>query len=382
VVLAAGWAWSRLAHVPAGAVRTGALISAIVLVAYLLWKEWYFGYAPPNAFYIKATRAGFNGIIETKAFLSEYAWTFSILGAALVVAAVVAVRRRDMASSPPELSIAALLAVAWIVYSSKIVHEMGFNHRFIIPLVIPIAGCLVIAAGRIPETPVLARTGIAASVVALLATAWHVRGVVSDFLIELRSPPTENVWLTGLRRAGESIQAAGLGWRPMLQCPAAGVLPYYAQCRHFDQGLVTDLLNPRMPPIVRKCYRETLHPDIVVENLLPASAGVQRLDDDPAFQSAYVQEWWLGDPPDMDASMRATWGKQGVEARKKELFERMIALRDRATLVGEVRMPERRWRVFFYVSNDSPFRVELVEALGHGVDITAADVRADDWPPR
>ena len=380
-VFAAWWAWTRLVRMPTGAVRASSLVAAFALTAYFVWKEWYFGYALPNAFYVKAARTGFSGIPETRAFLHEYAWLVAGLGAALVIAAAVAIRRRNAAAFPPELLIAALLAVAWVAYSARILHEVGFNHRFIYPLVFPLVGCLVASIGRIPATPRLARVGIASSVVALVASAWQVHGVVSDFVRELRSPPAESVSIAGFRRAGEAIRAAGLGWRPLLECPPAGALPYYAQCRHFDEGLVDDLLNPRTPAIVRKHYRETLHPDVILEHFLPASPDVNRLEDDPVYRSSYVQEWWLGDPGDRDASMRVTWGTLGLEARKSKLFARMVHLRDHATLIGEIRMGGRRWRSFLYVANDSPFRAKLVDALSGSVDIPAENVRAEDWPP-
>src|SRR5690606_2860518 len=102
-------------------------------LGYAVFKLVVFGHLLPNPFYMKSGGGGFAGIDETGAFMNDYV--------ALLVALVVCVlawfasrRSATAAGTPPSADVTPMLALvvtaAWLLYSAKIVHEIGFAHRF------------------------------------------------------------------------------------------------------------------------------------------------------------------------------------------------------------------------------------------------------------
>ena len=353
---------------------------------YALWKLWVFGYLLPNPFYMKNGGAGFQGVPETLAFVRAYAWSLLAFAVALVSSAVASWRSgagaAERAQSDPAPYMALLIVACWIVYSSKIVHEIGFAHRFAWPAAAVAAfgaargfASLRSVGGRwLPAFGALAFVGALA--IAIPTVQGHVR--------KLSREPARETTTAMFLRLGDAIAATGIAEQLTLYCTHAGATPYAARARHIDPaGLCDNGYCLRTPPEQRAAYASKVltEIDIVSWHLFPASPGATAFDQDArARGSRYLNEWVLGDDPTMDAALRTSFARADLEQRRVSTFGYMAILRDFATFVGEMRQERRRFRTFVYVWKASPHHDRLVAHLREHVDIPAEAVDFDDWP--
>ncbi len=369
--LVAAWWWCRSEPMARRRVVLAGLAWLAAGGAYAAWKLAYFGHLLPNPFYLKSGAGRFAGIPETLAFARAY----GPLLAAMFVGALVARRR----AVEPWLCLA--IAVPWLAYGSKIVHEIGFAHRFCWPLV-PLLG-LGAGAGLSRLTPGSGRTVVHAIawVALLLSAAWSSSGVLAA-IRGLSAPPPKDVYVAAFLRLGEMIRSAGFGSQIHLYCSHAGATPYVARAHHIDPaGLVDNGYSPRNPPEQRAAYEAALQFDVIDWHLFPASPGAATfLEDSRAISSTYLNRWCFGDDPDLDAMLRAAQSETALAVRRETAFVYMRILRDHATLVGEVTNGLQRWRSFVYVWKTSPRHDALVAHLSSRVDIPASAIDFDGWP--
>lgn len=354
----------------------------VVTAAYVAWKWIYFGYLLPNSYYAKARGVGWPGSGPTVAFLRAYApgvaaaWT--ICAAQGVVAVRDKLRRRG---DPIEWRplIATLASVAWCVYSLKIVHEMGFSHRFLQPIVALLSFGVCFALRDLDRRGVIrGRAVLSALAAGVVAIALATPELIRELSAVRGSPPVDE-YTSRFRRLGEAIREIAAGRAVTLVCNHAGATPYYAAVHHVDPtGLVDDGFCARASKLERWRYRNSLRPDLIASHLFPAEAGAKDLEGDRrAMSSSYITKWCLGGADENDAAAAYGASHRSLAAREAEMFESMSFFRDRCTLVGEVRYPAGRWREFLYVRNDSPCRDEFIEKLARVVDVPASEVSFD-----
>jgi arabinofuranosyltransferase len=360
------------------------LLSGLV---YASWKLWYFGHLLPNAFYMKAGGASFAGLRETTAFLTDYAplWLSGLIVAILSIWQ----RRRAVVrgTGGVQRDISSVLAIAvavpWLAYSAKIVHEIGFAHRFVWPLAAVLAiGCASGITSLVASLPVRAQRGWLLAWAALGLAVFANFSSLGQQWAKLREPPAVDPYTSMFLRLGDAIRETGIGPQLVLYCSHAGATPYAAGVHHVDPaGLVDDGYCGRTPAEQRARYQAGLQLDVVAWHLFPASPGARSFDEDPrARTSTYLNRWVLGDDPDMDAGVRHAAAKEDLAQRKAAVFAYMVLLRDHATLVGEMNNGVKRWRSFVYVWNQSRYREQLLQSLAPRMDVPAAAVDCDQWP--
>lgn len=356
--------------------RAGLLVAVLVWLAagglYASFKLWWFGHLLPNPFYMKADVQGFAGVREIAAFLRAYA----PLGVAFVASAVLAARvpRPDVGGGRAATWIACAIALPWLGYGAKIMHEIGFAHRFAWPLVPVLAFAAsrnLAAVGRTLLTTRWRGTwplawALLAAVVASQWSSWQ------EQCRHLQSAPQHDPCTAGFLRLGEAIRDTGYAAQLTLFCSNAGATPFVAGAHHVDPaGLVDDGYCNRTPPEVRARYQAEQKFDLVAWNLFPASPGATSFDDDArALGSAYLAGMYDAHPS-LDASLRHAFERTSVQDRKASLFLHMFVLRDHATLVGEMDLGLPRSRLFVYVWKHSPRHDQLVAHLRDRVDIPA-----------
>lgn len=374
--------WSRLS------VGVCTLLSLFAL--YLGWKWRYFGYLLPNSYYAKARSEGWPGVADTASFLREYRVPLLIaLGVLTVHAFHVArtIRTRALTRGGggavdlrPCLGLAT--CVVWLVYCSKIVHEMGFDHRFAYP-VVPIAAAGAALALRDLLSGVRPRPIVEVSSTLVGSAAWLLAfPFLGDEVARLRASPEQDRYTSMFRRLGTAIRDAGEGRDLTLVCSHAGVTPYEAQAHHVDPGgLVDDGFCARSTPAERWRYRQSIRPDVICSHLFPASDGAESFEEDlRAGASAYLVEWCFGSNEDLDALMRHDAARRARKRRLDEAFEMMVFFRDHCTLVGEMFVGDRRWREFVYVWGTSPHHDALVARLRAVVDVPGEAITYGGWP--
>jgi arabinofuranosyltransferase len=358
---------------------------------YAVWKLYVFGYLLPNPFYMKSGGARFEGIDETLAFLHSYAWLLGVL----VVAAVVALLRRpaeaDAGSAStaaserdPAVFLALIVTVAWLAYGSKIVHEIGFSHRFVWP------AAAVAALGSARGLATLRGLGSGWRIVPVLAWCALVSTLVLGFptlrshVKLLGDAPRSDVYSTTFLRLGRAIASTGIAPSLTLYCSHAGATPFAAGAHHVDPaGLVDNGYCLRTPIEERAAYASSVLDDldIIAWAQYPASPGAESFDEDPrASTSTYLNQWCLGDDPGLDTGLRKAVARAAQGQRKKNMYGYMKILRQYATLVGEMNTGIRRWRSFVYVWKASPHHDRLVKHLRQHVDISVEDIDYDGWP--
>lgn len=376
-----GTAWATRRDRP----RRGQLAFAIGLwlltgLLYASWKWATFGYLLPNSFYMKHGAATFAGIGPTLAFVREH-W----LLLAVAVAAFVGARlrhRRDAAADDDVAPLLTLLTAApWLLYGAKIVHEIGFSHRFCWPLVPLLAIGAVRALATMPM-PANARGTRFAEATLLAATLAWIAPVQLATWRHLQEPAPSDPYTTMFLRLGHAIHGSGLSDRIHLYCSHAGATPYAAKAHHVDPaGLVDDGYCRRTPPEERARYEANLQWDVIDWHLFPASPGATTFADDARARSShYLNDWVLGLDPDLDAALRAEQERTELAQRRESAFAYMRILRDFATLVGEMDTRQRRWRSFVYVWKTSTHHDALVAHLRQHVDVLAEQIDFDGWP--
>lgn len=355
-------------------------------VAYALAKLAYFGYLLPSPFYLKADVKGFAGVAETIAFVRAYAPTLVLAGLALVAAPWWLRTARARGSSPRDATafVAVAVALPWLAYGAKIVHEIGFAHRFAWPLVpvltlgathgLASAGARLAAAHR-RAASVLAWAALAATI-AGHAPVWHRQWKT------LAAPRPHEPNTAGFLRLGEAIRSTGIAPELTLFCANAGATPFAAKAHHIDpSGLVDDGYCNRTPQAERTRYQASQRFDIVAWNVFPASPLATSFDDDArAVASTYLRRFYLDDDLVVDTAARRILGQQTLEQRKLGLFIQMFMLREHGTLIGEARIGVGQSRLFVYVWKSSPHHDRLVAHLAPRMDIAVEAIDYDGRP--
>lgn len=367
------------------ALRRGSLLAAMAFwllsgAFYAAWKMFEFGYLLPNSFYMKHGDDDFAGILPTLAFAYDY-WPLLATSASTILIARMDRREREATYCDVAPLATLLIAVPWLLYGAKIVHEIGFSHRFCWPLVPLLALGSIRALAAIPMPDLGRWTGVAQISLFLVCLA-HVAPEQVSALRHLHKPPPSDPYTSTFLRLGHAIHESGLSDQIYLYCSHAGATPFAAKAHHVDPaGLVDDGYCRRTAPQDRARYEANLRWDVIDWNLFPASAGATSFESDSrAMGSRYLNDWVLGLDPGMDAAIRVAQARTGLDQRRASAFAYMQILRDFATLVGEMNTNRPRWRSFVYVWKASPHHDRLVAHLRSRVDIPAEQIDFVGWP--
>lgn len=345
----------------------GVLLAGVVL--YLAWRVWYFGAPLPTPYYVKANLPSWLGVREATAFAVRYS-KLLIPSAVVSIACWVFLLRRSGATRTPPLETLVMMAIVppWLLYSARILHEMGYNHRFSYPL-LGIAALGLVTGLRFLLGVLFPRPGRAMHVIAVAALLVALAGVsprIRWAREELRRPARIDTLVASFIGVGRAIGSLELGDRITFVTPVAGAMPYYSRARHIDPfGLASDELSRRRPREERKRFMENLRWDVTTAVVPAATPGATRAENDPLFRTPYFTEWLVPSGEwvarfDVLTDPSISW----LEFHHSE----MRKLRDTATLVGMIRVPQphappRGFRHFVFVSRDSPHHDELVRAL-------------------
>lgn len=366
-LVAAVIVWRRGEPLREMAPGIGVLLSGAV--AYVAWRVWYFGAALPTPYYVKANLPSWLGVRQATAFAVEYREL--LIPAALVsIACWMLLLRRKGALTTPPLEALAVMAIGppWLLYSARILHEVGYNHRLSYPLV-GIAAVGLVAGMRFlldlkfPRPTRLLHVGAVVALLFGLAVVWP---RIRDARSHLRQPPPADAHVVAFGRVGRAIGSVGLEDRITFITPVAGAMPYFSRARHIDPfGLASDEMSRRRPREERKRFLENLRWDVATYTVPSATPGATDAAGDPLFRTPYFMEWvipahqWIA-MYDVLLDPELDW----LEYHHRD----MRKLRDTATLVGMIPHaapldPPRAWRHYLYVSRASPHHDALVGAL-------------------
>jgi arabinofuranosyltransferase len=345
----------------------GVLLTGAVL--YVAWRVWYFGAPLPTPYYVKANLPSWLGVREATAFASQYSELLIPAAAASIICWVLLLRGSASSRTPP-LEVLAVLVIGppWLLYSARILHEMGYNHRLSYPLV-AIAALGLVTGLRFLLGIAFPRPGRAlhaSAVVALLLGLAVVSPRIRSARHELRLPRPVDPFVASLSKVGRAIGSLELGDSITFITPVAGAMPYFSRARHIDPfGLASDELSRRRPREERRRFMERLQWDVTTAVVPPATSGATNAANDPLFQTSYFTKWVLPSEKwvarfDVLTNPDASWPEFHHSDMRK--------LRDTATLVGMIPLPQaldppRGWRHFLYVSRASPHHDALVRAL-------------------
>lgn len=342
-------------------------------LSYVVWKHNYFGYLFPNPFYLKSNEISTHGLVHTRRYLVHAAkWLAPPLAAALVL---VPMRTLRSALASAHVRRAAMLAlvppVLALAYYATIIHEVGGAHRFGYPtysyfvLAAAALATLCVESARDRRLRNLLFGVPAAGSVVLLVVA-----VTQLMPLKKLSEPAIGAYH---RKIGVALRATGIGRDGTVICIAAGVLPRVSGFNHVDPvGLTDNFLSGRVPRSLRErdAYIWDQDADVYIGPEPPAGPGSSGPQDDRAMRSPYVREHLVKRKPSaIEARFRAS--------EPVRLYARMVELRDRWDLVGEIGWPGWRYwklRSFVYVRKQSPFRETLVSALAGIVDVEPAEI--------
>jgi arabinofuranosyltransferase len=350
---------------------TGVLLAGVVL--YVAWRVWYFGAPLPTPYYVKANLPSWLGVREATAFAVRYSKLLIPAAAASIACWVLLLRRTAATRTPPVEALAVMvICPPWLLYSARILHEVGYNHRFSYPLV-AIAALGLVAGLRFLLGIAFPRPGrallVGALVVLLLGLAavapriWWARQ-------QLRQPEPVNPLVASFANVGHAIGSLGLGDSITFVTPVAGAMPYFSRARHIDPfGLASDELSRRRPKEERRRFLEQLQWDVTTAVVPSATPGATSAANDPLFTTPYFTKWlvpsgeWVA-KFDVLVDPSVSW----IEYHHSE----MRKLRDTATLVGMIPSPQpldppRGFRHYLHVSRASPHHDALVRALRHAV---------------
>lgn len=337
--------------------------------AYVAWRVWYFGSALPTPYYVKANLPSWLGVREATAFAVEYR-ELLLPAAVVTIACWVLLLRRTGAVTTPPLEALAVLVIGppWLLYSARILHEMGYNHRFSYPLV-AMAALGLIAGMRFLFARMFPRPGRVLHAVAVVALVLGLAAVwprIQAARHHLRQPAPVEGYVLSFSKVGRAIGRLGLEDRITFVTPVAGAMPYFSRARHIDPfGLASDEMSRRRPREERKRFMANLTWDVATYAVPPATPGAANAASDPVFRSPYFTEWVI--PAAKWIAMYDVLPDPGIEWVEYHHAD-MRKLRDTSTFVGMIPHPEpldppRSWRHFVYVSRASPHHDALVAAL-------------------
>jgi hypothetical protein len=348
---------------------SGIGVMLVGAVAYEAWRVWYFGAPLPTPYYVKANLPSWMGVRDAIAFAVEYR-ELLIPAAVVSIACWVLLLRRTGAASTPPLEALAVMVIGppWLLYSARILHETGYNHRLSYPLVAMAALGLVTGLrfllGMMFPQP--GRALHAGAVVALLVGLAAVTPRIQASRYDLWQPPPVDAYVVTFGKVGRAIGSLGLEDKITFVTPIAGAMPYFSRARHIDPfGLASDELSRRRPRAERKRFLENLTWDVATFVVPPATPGATDALSDPLFRTPYFMKWVI--PAGQWVAMYDVLPDPNVDWLEYHHAD-MRKVRDTATLVGRIPAPQpidppRGWRHFVYVSRASPYHDALVAAL-------------------
>ncbi len=345
---------------------------------YVAWRVWYFGTPLPTPYYVKANLPSWLGVREAMAFAVEYRELLMPAALASIFCGLLLFRRTGGVMTPPlEALVVLVIGPLWLLYSARILHETGYNHRLSYPLV-GIAALGLIAGLRFllgVMFPQPGRALRAAAVVPLLVGLVAALPKIQAARTDLRRAEPVDAYVTTFGKVGRAIGSLGLDERITFVTPVAGAMPYFSRARHIDPfGLASDELSRRRPRVERKRFLENLRWDVTTAAVPPATAGATDAATDPWFRAPYFTEFVI--PAGESVAMYDVIPNPEVGWLEYHHAE-MRKLRDTATLVGMIPPPlpvnpPRFWRHFVYVSRASPHHDALVSAL-RGVLVSCSE---------
>jgi len=359
--------WRRGEPLREMALGTGALLVGAII--YVAWRVWYFGAPLPTPYYVKANLPSWLGVKEATSFAAHYSVLLIPAAAVSILCWVLMLRRTAGSRTPPlEALVVMVIGPLWLLYSARILHEMGYNHRLSYPLV-AIAALGLVAGLRfllgimfpLPR-PALRATAFVALLLGLAAVSPRIRWARQ----ELRQPAPVVPAVASFIKVGRAIGSLELGDSITFVTPVAGAMPYFSRARHIDPfGLASDELSRRRPREERKRFMQQLQWDVTTAVVPPATPRATSAANDPLFSTPYFTKWiipseeWVA-PFDVLTDPTISW----LEYHHSD----MRKLRDTATLVGMIPVgqpldPPRGWRHFLYVSRASPHHDALVRVL-------------------
>lgn len=338
-------------------------------LAYVAWRVWYFGAPLPTPYYVKANLPSWLGVREATAFAVEYRELLIPVALVSIACWVLLLRRKGAVMTPPlEVLVMMVIGPIWLAYSARILHEVGYNHRFSYPLVAMAAlglvtGMRFLLALMFPRAGRMLHAGAVVALLLGLAVVWP---RIQEGRSHLRKPPPVDVHVAAFSKVGRAIGSIGLEDRITFVTPVAGAMPYFSRARHIDPfGLASDEMSRRRPREERKRFMENLQWDVATSAVPSATPGATHAASDPLFQTPYFTKWvipahkWVA-MYDVLLDPDGDWLEYHHAYMRKQ--------RDTATLVGMIPHPEpldppRSWRHYLYVSRASPHHDALVAAL-------------------
>lgn len=333
-------------------------VSGCGILAYFLWKKWYFGFVLPNPYYVKGHNAIFGaqdvllpGWEQTQAFL-QLILPWAALGIPLFFLA------GGSRSARRALLVAVVPGTIMVLLYARAIHEAAFFHRYEFPYLVFLSlflvGLFSLLSLRFKFLPPLLVAG---------AIVW-----VHFFSFKRTAPNlTATTWLhedletmtNTYTSAGRDLARTGLGQRATIALSAAGAIPYYSGFRTIDLlGLNTNFLSGRTSRTIEEVWDfiESHKPDILQSGLPPATPGIGIDAYDPALGAPVVGAALAGD----GSELTRFWDREKL---LRMVRSEMVYIRDHYTFGGAYRFGDKAMWLLFYVRKDSPVRDRLLEVL-------------------
>lgn len=336
---------------------------AILMTVYVVWKLWYFGHLLPNPYFVKSNHAVYGrGDVWLPGISSALGFLMSrFLPLTLIVLAMMLLEHVDARSRRAVLLVVPSLCIV-IAYAGAI-HELAFAHRYGYPFLFPLVGCLALwgagAWDRFARTLTILTLAVVCAIPLLCAPG------AKAMLGWVRHPIRSSTgWIShvpnGLAHAklGLDLAETNLGQQATILLSGAGMAPYYSRFFAIDWiGLNTNRLSGRFPMTIEDVwgYIDARKPDVIYSLVPPASSGVTRRQDDPAFLGPVVQH-------SMSPAMSVLfeyWDRNRVE---EMFYSEMQYVRDFYTF-GAAYPLDGPGMLLCYVRKDSPHRDTILPVL-------------------
>jgi hypothetical protein len=233
-----------------------------LLVPWLAWRWWYYGHPLPNTYYVKAAGAASAGYAERLREVGlYYVWQWARQSHALWAAplAAVALVARPRSARFRFATLAALIAVLYLLYAVRVGGDFMGLHRFVMPVTVLVATLAAVGLRRIAVAAGPWRWGAAG--VAALAAALVLAHGAGQLRLTARATAPENLASdhgidTPAYLALYARDRARIG-RHMRECfepddfsifGGVGAKPYYAEAEGIDVfGLVSERIAHEVP---------------------------------------------------------------------------------------------------------------------------------------